>query len=72
MARIASINRRDLIKNLRTLGFIGPHPGGRHQIMRHGNRWVVLPNPHGGDISAGLVARLLRQAGISREEWEKV
>jgi len=30
---------------------------------------VVLPNPHQGDISRDLLARILRQAGISREEW---
>jgi hypothetical protein len=30
---------------------------------------VIIPNPHEGDISVGLLARLLRQAGVSREEW---
>jgi hypothetical protein len=38
--------------------------------MRKGEVVVRLPNPHGGDISTGLLARLLREAGISREEWE--
>jgi hypothetical protein len=28
-----------------------------------------IPNPHGADISVDLLARILRQAGISREEW---
>lgn len=31
-----------------------------------------IPNPHQGDISRGLLTRILRQAGISREEWEKL
>lgn len=30
---------------------------------------LILPNPHQGDISVGLLNRLLKQAGISREEW---
>jgi predicted RNA binding protein YcfA (HicA-like mRNA interferase family) len=33
---------------------------------------VVIPNPHQGDIGVGLLARILRQAGVSREEWEAV
>jgi predicted RNA binding protein YcfA (HicA-like mRNA interferase family) len=31
---------------------------------------LTLPNPHQGDIGRELLARILRQAGISREEWE--
>jgi hypothetical protein len=37
--------------------------------MRRGNLTVILPNPHEGDIGVGLLTRLLRQAGISRDEW---
>jgi hypothetical protein len=31
-----------------------------------------IPNPHEGDIAPDLLARILRQAGISRTEWEKL
>ena len=65
-----SISRGDLIRRLRFLGFDGPISGTRHQLMRRGNRVVFLPNPHGGDIGAGLLARVLRQAGVGRDEWE--
>jgi hypothetical protein len=37
--------------------------------MRRGNVTVIIPNPHEGDIGVGLLTRLLRQAGVSREEW---
>jgi hypothetical protein len=30
---------------------------------------LTLPNPHRGEISPDLLIRILRQAGISREEW---
>lgn len=33
---------------------------------------LILPNPHQGDLSEGLLARILRQAGISREDWEEL
>lgn len=38
--------------------------------MVRGTLRVHIPNPHGEDISGGLLARLLREGHISREEWE--
>lgn len=36
-------------------------------------RRVRLPNPHGSDeVSDRLLAEILRQAGISRDEWDKL
>lgn len=40
--------------------------------MVRGPAKVVLPNPHAGDISVGLLTRILRTASISKEEWESV
>lgn len=37
--------------------------------MRRGNVTVIIPNPHEGEIGIGLLQRLLRQAGVSRDEW---
>ncbi len=37
--------------------------------MRRGEMTVIIPNPHEGDIGVGFRTRLLRQAGVSREEW---
>jgi predicted RNA binding protein YcfA (HicA-like mRNA interferase family) len=37
--------------------------------MRRGDLTVIIPNPHKGDIGVGLLRRILRQAGVSREEW---
>jgi predicted RNA binding protein YcfA (HicA-like mRNA interferase family) len=33
---------------------------------------LTIPNPHRGDIGRGLLARILRQAGIEREIWEQL
>ena len=72
MPPFGPIKRRELIKNLRKLGFEGPYAGGRHQYMiRQGFR-LAIPNPHQGDISRDLLKRILRVAGISREEWEAI
>lgn len=68
------IKGRELIRRLRDLGRRGPCSGGKHRFMIHPEtgRPVRIPNPHGSDeISDGLLAEVLRQAGISREEWDK-
>lgn len=69
MSRLTPISWRDLVKRLHELGFEGPYAGGRHPQMLRGDLTVIIPNPHEGDISLGLLSRLLRQAGVSREEW---
>jgi predicted RNA binding protein YcfA (HicA-like mRNA interferase family) len=67
-----SIKRRDLIRALKQAGFEGPHAGGKHEFLIKGNLRLTIPNPHQGEIGKDLLSRILKQAGISREEWEKL
>lgn len=65
------VSRRDLIKRLKGLGFRGPYSGGRHQFMARGALKVRIPNPHKSqDITDSLLNEVLRQAGISRSEFD--
>jgi predicted RNA binding protein YcfA (HicA-like mRNA interferase family) len=70
MPSFGAISRRDLIYFLKQLGFNGPYSGGKHQYMIRDELKLTIPNPHKTDISVGLLNRILRQANISREEWE--
>ncbi len=70
MPVVGPIRRDDLIRNLHKLGFAGPYAGGKHPYMRGQGRRVTIPNPHLGTIGVNLLTRILRQAGITREEWE--
>ncbi len=63
--------RSDLIKSLKKAGFEGPFSGGRHEFLVKGQLRLTLPNSHQGEIGRELLTRILRQANISREEWEK-
>jgi predicted RNA binding protein YcfA (HicA-like mRNA interferase family) len=65
------VSRRELIAALRRLGFQGPYSGGKHEFMVRGERVLTVPNPHGSDIGLGLLAVILRQAGVSRKDWER-
>lgn len=72
MPPLRAIKRLELIRLFKELGFEGPYPGGKHQYMVKGNLKVWIPNPHQADISPVLLAQILRQAEISREEWEEL
>jgi predicted RNA binding protein YcfA (HicA-like mRNA interferase family) len=68
---VRTIQLRELIRRFRTLGFNGPYSGGRHQFMSKGALKVRIPNPHQQkDVGISLVEEILRQAGITKEEWE--
>ncbi len=70
MPKLGPIKRKDLIKYLRELGFEGPFSGGKHEFVQKNRLRVRIPNPHKGDISQGLLARILSEAGIDRAVWE--
>ncbi|KAF0122166.1 MAG: hypothetical protein FD151_896 [bacterium] len=55
----------------RKLGFDGPYSGGKHPFMVKGDLTLTIPNPHQKAIGRELLSRILRQAEVSKEEWEK-
>lgn len=69
MSKLAPVSYHDLIKKLRIFGFEGPFSGGKHQYMVKGEIRLTVPNPHKKEIGIDLLTRILRQAGIAREEW---
>lgn len=69
MTRLKPVSWREFVQRMRELGFDGPYTGGRHPQMRRENVTVIIPNPHEEVIGVGLLQRILRQAGISRQEW---
>ena len=72
MPHYGPLRRRDFIACLRRAGFQGPYSGGKHQFMIRGIITLRIPNPHQSDIGVELLSRLLKQANISREEWERL
>ena len=74
MPQFGPIRRKELIRSLKELGFSGPYSGGKHEFMvRESDQLkLTIPNPHKGEIGKSLLAELLREAGISRQNWEKM
>jgi predicted RNA binding protein YcfA (HicA-like mRNA interferase family) len=72
MPAFGPITRAKLVRFLRQLGFQGPYTGGKHQFMVKGQLRLRIPNPHRRSIGKNLLAAVLRQAGVSKAEWEKL
>lgn len=72
MPNFGPISRSDLIRYLKQVGFDGPYPGSKHEFMLKEDFKIFIPNPHRGDIDKKLLGKVLKQAGISREEWEEL
>jgi predicted RNA binding protein YcfA (HicA-like mRNA interferase family) len=69
MARLLPLSQRELMERLRRLGFSGPYSGGKHPYMVRGTQRLTIPNIHGAEIGVDLLHRVLKQAGVSREDW---
>ena len=63
------MSQADLVRRLRALGFDGPYRGGRHPYMVRGDLVLTIPNPRRVEIGPDLLVRILRQAGLPRDEW---
>ncbi|NOZ59720.1 MAG: type II toxin-antitoxin system HicA family toxin [Euryarchaeota archaeon] len=69
MSKLTPVSWRELVRRLRELGFEGPYYGGKHPFMIKGDLTLTIPNPHRKKIGVPLLSKILKQAGISREEW---
>ena len=69
---LKAIPWRKLVQNLRKFGFEGPYSDGKHLFMKKGTFKLHIPSKHKGDVSAGLLSEVLRQAGIDKKEWNKI
>ena len=66
------IKRGELIRRLRRFGWDGPYQKGKHPFLIKGGVRLTIPNPHRGDIDWSLTSRILKEAGISAEEWDQI
>ena len=71
MGRLAGFNYREIVKRLKKLGFtFDRQAAGSHEIWysQTTKRYTTIPN-HPGDMPEGTLRAILKQAGISPEEF---
>jgi len=72
MSAFPSISGRQLIKALRRLGFEVIRVKGSHHFLQHPDgRCTVVPVHRGEAIGRGLLAQILRDCDVSREELQE-
>ena len=67
--KLVPLSWQELVGRLKALGFEGPFAGGKHPYMIKGSLVLTLPNLHRKEISVDLIQRIIRQIGISRDDW---
>ncbi len=62
-----------IIKALSKLGFKIARKHGSHVVLKHSDgRLTVVPVHAGEDIGSGLLIKIMKDAGLSREEFIKI
>jgi len=69
MPRLPRIGSRDCLAALQKMGFTVTRQKGSHIVLRRGPSGCVVPNHK--EIKTGTLSGILKQAGVSVEEFIK-
>ena len=71
MARMPQVTALELIRFLKSQGFIEDRQSGSHLTLRHENYSlsITVPVHSGCDIGRGLAIHILKDAGFSVEDY---
>jgi len=71
MSRLPQLKARELVRFLKSQGFIEGNQEGSHLTLWHEERKIAVSVPMhtGTDVGRGLAARILKDAGFSVEDY---
>jgi predicted RNA binding protein YcfA (HicA-like mRNA interferase family) len=69
MPKLPIVSGADAVRALERLGFVITRQRGSHIVMRRGSSGCVVPNHR--ELKIGTLAGLLKQAGVSTDEFIK-
>lgn len=67
MPKLPRVSGAELIRALQRLGFEKIRQNGSHVVMRRGSTGCVVPSH--SEVKVGTLAGVLRQAGVSSDEF---
>ena len=70
MPKFPGLSGADIVRALEKLGFVIARQSGSHILMKRDNQGCVIPNHK--EVKIGTVNCILRQAGVSAQEFSKV
>ncbi len=70
MARMPQVSARELVRFLKSQGFIEDRQSGSHLTLRREDHvTVTVPVHTGADIGRGLAVRILKDAGFTVDDY---
>jgi predicted RNA binding protein YcfA (HicA-like mRNA interferase family) len=74
MGRLPSCTAHDVDRVLTRQGYIAAHQKGSHRYYKspHTGKIVTSIPMHSGDLNRSLLKKILRQVGLSEEEFRKL
>jgi predicted RNA binding protein YcfA (HicA-like mRNA interferase family) len=73
MTRLPRVGGADVVRALEQDGFLGVRQKGSHAFLRHADgRATVVPLHAGETIGPGLLSKILRDARMERDRFERL
>ena len=70
MSRLHPVLAREVVRFLESLGFVQVRQKGSHRFFRHQDgRTATVPDHKGEDLGRGILAKILRDAGVRPAEF---
>ena len=68
--RLPTVKSREVIRALKRAGFEVDHQTGSHVVLRRtGDGSLVVVPQHNRDLGRGLTLRIIKSAGLTRDEF---
>ena len=73
MSKLTPAKPEDVIRSLEKLGFKRIRQSGSHAVFHHSDgRWTTVPIHKGKDVAKGTLHKILKDIGLSYEEFKKI
>ena len=73
MPKLSPAKPEEVIRVLEKLGFKRIRHSGSHAIFHHSDgRWTTVPIHKSKDVAKGTLHKILKDAGLSYEEFKKI
>jgi len=73
MSKLPALKPREIIAALKRAGFVEHHQRGSHLHLWHETRKRMATVPvHPGDVKRGTMNAIIRQAGMTAEEFQSL
>jgi len=70
LSRLHPVQAREVVRFLESLGFVQVRQKGSHRFFRHQDgRTATVPDHKGEDLGRGILAKILRDAGVRPAEF---